>query len=161
MASRSTNVRKDAYCMKLNPWPTIVFCSITGLSAWWPSAAAGESNSLVADQGSKVTRAPLPSTLEATSQIDPVMRALLIAMAARMLREAAASPDPVTALGESLERSLAAALASPETVRMVEALTGHAFKDVPEELRLALAAFATSALHHARREMLRKRSAPP
>ncbi|RPI46188.1 MAG: hypothetical protein EHM59_08120 [Betaproteobacteria bacterium] len=147
--------------MKRNSWPTLAFCAIAGLGAWCLPAAASESSPSLTDRGPNVTEAPLPSTLESPSQIDPVMRALLIAMAARMLREAAASPDPVTALGDSLERSLAAALASPETVRMVEALTGQAFKDVPEELRLALAAFATSVLHHARREMLRRRSASP
>ena len=145
--------------MKRNPWLTIAFCTITGLAPWGSSAAARESNLPLPDQGSKATEAPLASTLDATSHIDPVMRALLIAMAARVLREAAASPDPVAALGESLERSLDAALASPETIRMVEALTGQAFKDVPEELRLALVAFGRSVLHHARREMLRKRSA--
>jgi hypothetical protein len=86
-----------------------------------------------------------PGHVQDAYTLDPFMQAIIIAMAARILREAAASPDPVAALAESVERSVVAALANPETARLVEALTGHAFKDVPEELRQAIVAFAVSA----------------
>ena len=78
-----------------------------------------------------------------------------------MLREAAASPDPMGALGASVERTVSAALANPETLRMLEALTGQALKDVPEELRQALTAFAASMFAHTRREMLQPRRSVP
>ena len=93
--------------------------------------------------------------------MDPVVRAVLIAMAARMLREAAASPDPMGALGDSLERTVSAALANPETLRMLEALTGQALRDVPDDLRHALMAFAASMLAHTRREMMQSRRGAP
>ena len=93
--------------------------------------------------------------------MDPVMRAVLIAMAARMLREAAASPDPMGALGDTLERTISAALENPETLRMLEALTGQALKDVPDDLRHALMAFAASMLAQTRREMMQSRRGVP
>ena len=112
-------------------------------------------------------RAPLQNEPAQSAQVhesevalDPVMRALLIAMAARMLREAAASPDPVAALAGSVERSVSAALANPETMRLIAALTGQAFKDVPEELRQAIVAFTVSAFAKLRRDTLHGRPAP-
>lgn len=85
--------------------------------------------------------------------MDPVLRALLIGMAASLLREAAQSPDPLNALGETLERKLMFALRSPEMARLVEALVGQAFRDVPLELREPLAQFAQSMLHSMRRDL--------
>ncbi len=121
----------------------------------------------VAPAAAHERRAPLQNEPAYSAQVhesdltlDPVMRALLIAMAARMLREAAASPDPVAALAGSVERSVSAALANPETMRLVEALTGQAFKDVPEELRQAIVAFTVSAFAKLRKDMLYGRRAP-
>jgi len=137
--------------MKALRW-LLVLCAAGALVV--PSASAHERRS--------PQQAPAQSAYVHESEValDPVMRALLIAMAARILREAAASPDPVAALADSVERSVSAALASPETMRLVEALTGHAFKDVPEELRQAIVAFTVSAFAKLRREMLQGRNAP-
>ena len=60
----------------------------------------------------------------------------------------------MVALGESLERTLASAVASPESLRLAEALVAQAFTDVPEELRQPLALFAASMLASLRRDML-------
>ena len=145
--------------MSIKRWLT-TFCSI-GLVGGCFHALAHEPGSSPQAQP-QYPAPPAPHSLhEAPVAMDPVMRAVLIAMAARMLREAAASPDPMTALGESLERNLAAAVVNPETVRMVEALTGQALKEVPEGLRNAIVAFAVSMLNNARREMLPNRSITP
>ena len=90
--------------------------------------------------------------------MDPVMQAILLAMAARVLREAAASPDPLDALGRTLERSVAAAAADPRTLKTIEALTSQALKEAPPELRQALFEFISGALAHARREREAARS---
>jgi hypothetical protein len=86
--------------------------------------------------------------------MDPLMRALVIGIAANILREAAAQPDPVDALGNAVERRVVAALADPNTMRLVESALRHAFQDAPLELREPLALFASSVLHSMRREML-------
>ncbi len=104
--------------------------------------------------------APVPDVQAAPGaepSIDPVMRALLIGLAARMLTEAARSPDPMGTLGDSMERALSSALRSPASARMLEGLVGHALKDVPPELREPLALFAGSMLESVRREMLDNR----
>lgn len=93
--------------------------------------------------------APSPTLVE---PMDPVMQAILLAMAARVLREAAASPDPLDALGRTLERSVASAAADPRTLKTIEALTANALKDAPPELRKALFEFIAGALAHARRD---------
>ena len=82
------------------------------------------------------------------------MRALVIGIAANILREAAAQPDPVDALGSAVERRIVAALADPNTMRLVESALKHAFQDAPVELREPLALFAASVLHSMRSEML-------
>jgi hypothetical protein len=86
--------------------------------------------------------------------MDPLMRALVIGIAANILREAAAQPDPVDALGNAVERRVVAALVDPNTMRLVESALRHAFQDAPLELREPLALFASSVLHSMRREML-------
>jgi hypothetical protein len=100
---------------------------------------------------------PAASTLyEGTGQpaMDPLMRALVIGIAANILREAAAQPDPVDALGNAVERRIVSALADPNTMRLVEGAARHAVQDAPAELREPLALFASSVLHNMRREML-------
>lgn len=87
-----------------------------------------------------------------SAAMDPVLRAVLFAMAARVLREAAASPDPLAALGDTIERSVSAAATSPQALRTIEALTADALRDAPPELRQALLAFIVSTLKHARRD---------
>jgi len=94
----------------------------------------------------------------AVEPMDPVLQAILLAMAARVLREAAASPDPLDALGRTLERSVASAAADPRTLKTIEALTSQALKDTPPELRHALIEFIAGALAHARREREAARS---
>ena len=89
--------------------------------------------------------------------VDPLVQAILIAAAASVLREAAASPDPVSTFAESLERKLVFALRSPETARLVDQLVAEAVKDAPQELREPLAQFASAMLNNFRREMLEKR----
>ena len=96
--------------------------------------------------------APPSSVVE---PMDPVLQAVLLAMAARVLREAAASPDPLDALGRTLERSVASAAADPRTLKTIEALTASALKDAPPELRKALFEFIAGALAHAQREVAR------
>jgi hypothetical protein len=93
--------------------------------------------------------------------MDPLVRAIVIGIAASILREAAAQPDPVDALGNAVERRLAAALADPNTMRLIEGALRHAFQDAPAELREPLALFASSVLHDMRREMLRDRRPRP
>jgi hypothetical protein len=89
----------------------------------------------------------------AGAQIDPVMRALLLGIAASILREAAAAPDPVEALGDAVERRLGAALANPNTMRLAESALQQALQDAPPELREPLTAFAIGVLRNMRREM--------
>ena len=125
--------------------------------------AAGVPSASAHDPGTR--QAPRPSAGEqprySQTTIDPFMRAVLIAMAARILREAAASPDPAAALGESLERALAAAMANPDTLRILEGMTGQALQEVPYELREAMVAFATSMLAQMRRELAQNRRQSP
>ena len=89
--------------------------------------------------------------------VDPLVQAILIAAAASVLREAAASPDPVATFAESLERKLVFALRSPETARFVDQLIAEAVKEAPQELREPLAQFASAMLNNFRREMLDRR----
>lgn len=95
-------------------------------------------------------QSPLPDVATPADTMDPVLRAILFAMAARALRDAAASGDPLAALADTLERSITAAATSPQNLRTVEALAAHALKDAPPELRQALSDFIVSALKHAR-----------
>ncbi len=106
-------------------------------------------------QGESAPRALQPDAhAGAPVTIDPLLRALAIGIAASILREAAAQPDPVEALGEAVERRLAAALANPNTLRMAESALQQALRDAPPELREPLAAFALSVLRSMRRDML-------
>jgi hypothetical protein len=86
--------------------------------------------------------------------MDPIVRALVIGIAANILREAAAQPDPVDALGNAVERRIVAVLSDPNTMRLVERALQHAFQDAPVELREPLALFAASVLHNMRRDIL-------
>ena len=103
----------------------------------------------------QVQAAPL-----AEPAMDPMVRALLVGLIASLLREAAASPDPLSTLGDSLERKLQFALRSPEFAQLAEGLIGQAVKDVSPELREPLALFAIAMLNNLRREML-DRAHPP
>jgi len=94
------------------------------------------------------------ATPQAQPAIDPLVQALLIGLAASVLREAAASPDPITTMGESIERKLAFALRSPEIALLLDQLVASAVKDAPLELREPLAQFATAMLNNLRRDML-------
>ena len=87
---------------------------------------------------------------------DPLLRALVMGIAANILREAAAQPDPVEALGNEVERRVAQALADPNTMRLVESGLRQAFQDAPEALREPLALFAMSVLRSMRREALQE-----
>jgi hypothetical protein len=89
--------------------------------------------------------------------IDPLVQAILIAAAASVLREAAASPDPVAALGDSIERKLVFALRSPELAQLLDQLIAEAVKQAPQDLREPLAQFAGTMLNNFRRELLDKR----
>ncbi len=132
-----------------------------------PIASANEPGggaaSMPADPPAAADRAPVPvdavdSPVAARAPVlDPFMQDLLLAMAAAMLREAAASPDPVAALGESLERKLSLALSSPEAMRALEAALARGLQDVPADLREPLASFAGSLLRGAQRDFGRGR----
>jgi hypothetical protein len=105
--------------------------------------------------GEPAVRGPQADSYAGThATIDPLMRALVIGIAASILREAAAQPDPVEALGDAVERRLSAALANPNTMRMAESALQQALQDAPPELREPLAAFALSVLRNMRRDML-------
>jgi hypothetical protein len=104
---------------------------------------------------------PQAGAMDGHPAMDPLVRAIVIGIAASILREAAAQPDPVDALGNAVERRLAAALADPNTMRLIEGALRHAFQDAPAELREPLALFASSVLHDMRREMLRDRRPRP
>jgi hypothetical protein len=91
---------------------------------------------------------------QAQPAIDPLVQALLIGLAASVLREAAASPDPIATMGESIERKLAFALRSPEFARVLDRLIADAVKEAPLELREPLAQFAVAMVNNLRREML-------
>jgi hypothetical protein len=105
--------------------------------------------------------APAITAAPAVPTMDPAMRALLIGIAANMLREAATSSDPMGGLSSSIERTMTGLLRSPETLRLVEGLVGMAFKDAPVELREPLALFAASMVQNLRREMLREFAPAP
>ena len=94
----------------------------------------------------------------AQSAMDPLMQALLIGLAASVLKEAAASPDPIATVGESIERKLMFALRSPEFARLLDQLIADAVKDAPPELREPLAQFAGAMVNNLRREMLERRT---
>ena len=109
----------------------------------------------VPSQDDSAQRAPQPDAYAGSPvTIDPLMRALMIGIAASILREAAAQPDPVEALGDAVERRLAAALANPNTMHLAESALQRALQDAPPELREPLAAFALSVLRNMRRDML-------
>lgn len=117
-----------------------------------PMAAAHEAGARAEAPMASAEPGPPRAPEAYVDPMDPVMRAILFAMAAKVLREAAASPDPLAALGDSIERSIAAAGTNPQTLRTIEALTAQALKDAPPELRQALLAFIVSTLKQARRE---------
>lgn len=96
----------------------------------------------------------VPAPQGGTAFDDPLVRALVIGIAASILREAAAQPDPVEALGNAVERRVAQALADPNTMRLVESGLREAFREAPEALREPLALFAVSLLRSMRRDML-------
>ena len=100
-----------------------------------------------------VSQRPLVSPV-AEPKVDPAVRALLVGLAANLLREAAASPDPMTALGDSLDRKILFALHSPEFLGLIDGLIGNAVQEAPSELREPMARFAESILNNMRREML-------
>ncbi|MCC7081222.1 MAG: hypothetical protein IT530_11165 [Burkholderiales bacterium] len=87
--------------------------------------------------------------------VDPLVRALVIGIAASILREAAAQPDPVEGLGNAIERRVAAALADPNTMRLVQSALREALRDAPPELREPLTLFAAGVLQNMRRDMSR------
>ena len=121
-------------------------------------ALAGSDPSLPAAAAAIEPPASRSTEAGAADTMDPVMRAILLAMVAKVLREAAASPDPLATLGETIDRSVTSAMASPQTFKTIEALTAQALKEAPPELRQALLAFIASALKHARREGSQARS---
>jgi hypothetical protein len=131
---------------RLNRRWIVLFGVAALLAATAPAASAS-------DPAPAAQRAPAA----AEPATDPALRALLLGLAASMLREAAASPDPLNALGDSLERKLMSALRSPEASRLMEALLAQAFRDAPEELREPLTLFAGSMLDSVRRELLEER----
>jgi len=107
---------------------------------------------------------PAPESAPGTQQpapLDPAISAVLVALAAAMLRDAAASPDPMASLGQAFERTLSNAISSPETARLIESIVATAVKDAPPELREPLAQFALSMLRSARRDMGRDRGPRP
>ena len=112
---------------------------------------------LAHDEGRSGERGDRRAASATKPAIDPLIQAILIAAAASVLREAAASPDPVATAAESLERKLVFALRSPETARFVDQLIAEAVKEAPQELREPLAQFASAMLNNFRREMLEKR----
>ena len=89
--------------------------------------------------------------------MDPLVRALIIGIAASILREAAAQPDPVEGLGNAIERRVASALADPNTMRLVEGALRRALREAPEELREPLAEFVSALVRDLRHEMLQDR----
>lgn len=91
--------------------------------------------------------------------IDPLVQALLIGLAASVLREAAASPDPLATFADSLERKLSFALRSPELARLLDQLIADAVKDLPADLREPLAQFAGAMLNTLRSDLLARRQA--
>ena len=113
-----------------------------------------------AHEGAGGERSDRRTAPQAQPSIDPLVQAILVAAAASVLKEAAASPDPFTALGESIERKLMFALRSPELARLLDQLIAEAVKDAPRELREPLAQFAIAMLNNFRREMLDKRRQP-
>lgn len=88
--------------------------------------------------------------------LDPLVRDVLIALVASLLREAAESPDPLATLGEALNRKLVNLMSSPAAPAMIEGLLSGALKDVPAELREPLGLFAASVLAQLRRDLARQ-----
>jgi hypothetical protein len=130
---------------------TVVAMTVAGVLAVSPGLGkAAQENSAAEPQQAQT--APLAEP--AMDSMDPMVRALLVGLIASLLREAAASPDPLSTLGDSLERKLQFALRSPEFAQVAEGLIGQAVKDVPAELREPLALFAVAMLNNLRREML-------
>ena len=121
-----------------------VFLSVPGI------AVAHDENRSSARSDRRAASAAHPA-------VDPLIQAILVAAAASILREAAASPDPAAALAESLDRKLISALRSPEAARLLDQLIAEAVKEAPQELREPLAQFASAMLNNFRREMLERR----
>lgn len=115
------------------------------------SAAAAQSTGNGAPPGEAPAPLGIPADgpLAGAESMDPMVRAVLFALVARALRDAAKSPDPLGALAETLERSITSAATSPQALKTIEALTAHALKDAPPELRQALGEFILSALRNA------------
>lgn len=134
---------------------TVLLACALGVS---PTVSAQEASSRPVGAQTPDGGDVLRSSEARADAMDPVMRAILFAMAAKVLREAAASPDPLAALGDTIERSIASAATNPQTLRTIEALTAQALKDAPPELRQALLAFIVSTLKQVRREVGQPRS---
>jgi len=148
-------VHFEVITMRFKPWTVVLGALLLLASAAAPVVAHEVPPAVVPAPEANVAPSAEPD-------MDPVLRAILIAMAARMLTEAARSPDPMGTLGDSLERALSSVLRSPASARMLEDLMGRALKDVPPELRAPLALFAGSMLDSMRRERLdnRRQRAP-
>lgn len=101
-----------------------------------------------------VPAAGIEPGVAAQPTMDPLVRALVIGIAASILREAASQPDPLEALGDAVERRAAAALADPNTLQLIDAAVQRAVRDAPAELREPLALFASSVARSLRRELL-------
>jgi len=114
---------------------------------WSEVSMAQESVPVAEPQSARVAPVVEPA-------MDPAIRALLVGLAASLLSEAAASPDPMVALGDSLERKLLLALRSPEFSELINGLIGQAAEEAPAELREPIALFAIATLNSLRREML-------
>ena len=142
--------------MKARAW-LVILCTASFLTTGISAASAHEAGPRTQPRTPQSSQ-PLPALSDPQFGMDPVMRALLIAMAARILREAAASPDPAAALADALDRSLSAAMASPEALRVLEAVTNQVMKDVPDDLREAMVAFAASLFAQIRRDLVQNRS---
>jgi hypothetical protein len=119
------------------------------------SAAANATQPAAGTQPYAERAAPRQAHATRTDSIatDPFVRALIIGVLASILREAAAQPDPLEALGDAIERKLALALSSPETVRLLEQALRQALQSAPEELREPLAKFGASVLRNLRRQL--------
>ena len=129
---------------------SVCVCSLAALLALPGAATAHDVKGRGELKDQRAARAARPT-------IDPLVQAILIAAAASVLNEAAASPDPVATLGDSIERKLMFALRSPELAQLLDQLIAEAVKQAPQDLREPLAQFAGAMLNNFRRELLDKR----
>lgn len=132
-------------------------CALLAACLVAASAFAHESQ-LVSEPAQVPPRAQAPAG--EAPVVDPMVKAILIAVAANLLREAAASPDPISTLGSSFERVLGNFVRSPQAAQLLQGLIGAAVRDVPEELREPLAQFAGSMLNGLRSDLLREPRTP-